>query len=71
MGCDPSTLDEYSTIPNMEKVYNDARLPHAELNDYKTAFEKEFFQVVNLLRQNPNKMVRYVRKHAYSSACTD
>ena len=50
MGCKPSTLDEQSTIPNMEKMYHDARLPHPELNDYKTAFEKEFFQVVNLLR---------------------
>jgi len=52
-------------------MYNDARLPHAELNDYKTAFEKEFFQVVNLLRQNPSMMVRYVKQYANSSACTD
>ena len=50
MGCKPSTLDDQSTIPNMEKMYHDSRLPHPELNDYKTAFEKEFFQVVNLLR---------------------
>ena len=43
MGCKPSTLDEQSQIPNMEKMYLDSRLPPAELNDYKTAFEKEFF----------------------------
>ena len=55
----------------MEKMYLDSRLPHAALNDYKTTFEKEFFQVVNLLRQNPAMMIRYVKQYSASSACTE
>ena len=69
MGCKPSTIDENSTIPNMEKMYNDARLPHPAMDDFKTAFEKEFFQVVNLLRQNPSMLIRFVKTYAASSAC--
>ena len=71
MGCKPSTIDENSTIPNMEKMYSDARLPHPAQDDCKTAFEKEFFQVVNLLRQNPSMLIRFVKTYAASSACQD
>ena len=43
MGCNPSNLSDKSSIPNMEQMYNDARLPHAGMESYKQTFEKEFF----------------------------
>ena len=52
-------------------MYVDSRLPPAVMNDYRTAFEKEFYQVVNLLRQNPQMFVRFVKQYSASTACTD
>ena len=40
-------------IKEMAVQYKDKRLPYPELTAYKTNFEKEFFMVVNLLRDNP------------------
>jgi len=54
----------------MEKMYSDARLPHPAIKDFKNPFEKEFFQVVNLLRNNPAFLVRFVKQYAASSSCT-
>ena len=51
-------------------MYIDARLPHADNESYKQKFEKEFFQVVNLLRTNPNFFLRFVKQYASSNLCT-
>ena len=40
-------------IPNMSVTYYEKRLPRAELNSYKTDFERDFYMVVNLIRDNP------------------
>ena len=69
MGCKPSSLTNNSEIPNMEQMYSNARLPHAEMGHYKNPFEKEFFQVVNLLRNNPAQFVRYVKQFSASPSC--
>ena len=42
-------------------MYNSKRLPKAELNSYKTEFERDFFMVVNLLRDNPMSFQNYVK----------
>ena len=54
MGCNPSTLSNKSQIPNMENRYRDARLPHPDVTNYKNEFEREFYMLVNMLRDNPN-----------------
>jgi hypothetical protein len=59
--CQPNNLNSGSSIPNMQVMYSDARLPLAEMNNYRTAFEKEFFQIVNLLRVNPESFVKFVK----------
>jgi len=43
MGCNPSSMANNSLIPNMEKMYSDARLPHPDMIDLKNPFEKELF----------------------------
>ena len=41
------------TIDDMDNVYKRKRLPHIDLDQYKTQFERDFFMVLNLLRDNP------------------
>ena len=50
MGCEPSSLGTKQQIPDLDTMYANARLPHPEIKDYKLAYEKEFFQIVNLIR---------------------
>ena len=45
-------------------MYLDARLPHAAAIDCKTPFEKEFFQIVNLLRNKPDYFVKFVKQYS-------
>ena len=42
-GCAPSDLNGGTKVPNLETMYGDARLPHPDMNNFKTEFEKEFF----------------------------
>ena len=66
MGCKPV---KDSAIPNMSNTYTDARLPHPPLGSYRSDFEKEFFMIVNLMRNNPSKFVRHVKNYEASSLC--
>jgi len=61
MGCNPSNLNAKSQIPNMDNRYRDSKLPHPEVTNYKCDFEREFFMLVNMLRDNPSFFVPYVR----------
>ena len=45
-------------------MYQDARLPWPDMDDYKNDFEKEFFMVVNLVRNNPQQIMRNVKNFA-------
>ena len=36
-------------------------MPHPNVDDYKSNFEREFFMVVNLLRDNPSSFGKYVK----------
>ena len=64
--CEPTNLDMQSKIPAMEQQYKDKRLPHPKADDYKSPFEKEFFMVVNLLRENPVSFSKYIKEFVAS-----
>ena len=44
----------------MAIIYKDKRLPHINLDAYRTEFERDFFMVVNLIRENPISFQSYV-----------
>ena len=54
----------------MDQMYLDSRLPLADGSDYKNEFEREFFQIVNLLRSKPSYFVRFVKQYSSSNLCT-
>ena len=54
-------------IPNMDVKYQSMRLPHAELTAYKTQFEKDFFMVINLMRDNPLSFQTFVKNYVAKS----
>ena len=41
----------------------DKRLPMPELTSYKSDFERDFYMVVNLLRDNPLSFQNYVKNY--------
>ena len=47
----------------MAAQYKDKRLPHPELNSYKTEFERDLFMVINLLRENPLSFQTYIKAY--------
>ena len=53
----------------MKNMYMNARLPHAPMDAYKVEFEKEFFMIVNLMRNNPSSFVRHIKHYEASSLC--
>mmetsp|Transcript_26473 Transcript_26473/g.33034 ORF Transcript_26473/g.33034 Transcript_26473/m.33034 type:complete len:193 (+) Transcript_26473:68-646(+) len=71
MGCNPSNLGSACEVPNMENKYKDARLPHPNRENYMNEFEREFFMLVNMMRDNPNSFMPYVRKYATSPLCSN
>ena len=71
MGCQPSDLSVKQGIPNMEKRYQDERLPQPSVHDYKTDFERDFFMMVNLMRSNPLSFVTYVKAYATQASCSN
>ena len=71
MGCNPSTLASKTLIPNMENRYRDARLPYPDVQNYKNDFEREFFMLVNMLRDNPNSFVPFIKQYALSPLCSN
>ena len=60
--CEPTGLDAKSKIPAMDQLYKDKRLPHPKADDYRSEFEKEFFMIVNLLRENPASFSKYIKE---------
>ena len=38
-------------------------MPHPDLTAYKTIFERDFFMIVNLLRENPLSFQTYVKTY--------
>ena len=53
-------------IDNMDKIYKERRLPHIDLDQYKTQFERDFFMVLNLLRDNPQSLQNQVKNYVAS-----
>ena len=41
--------------------YANKRLPPAEMSSYRSEFERDFFWVINLLRDNPLSFQNYVK----------
>ena len=50
-------------IPEMESQYKDKRLPVPDLKAYKTPFERDFYMVVGILRDNPLSFQNYVKNY--------
>ena len=65
MGASCSNPAQQNTleIKEMAAQYKDKRLPQPELSSYKSDFEREFFMVVNLLRDNPLSFQNYVKNY--------
>ena len=53
-------------IENMTELYKQKRLPHIDLDAYRTEFERDFFMIVNLLRENPMSFQNYVKNFVSS-----
>ena len=51
--CACADADTKIEIPNLVAQYTAKRLPVVEMNAYKDDFERDFFMIVNLLRDNP------------------
>ena len=47
----------------MANSYREKRLPHADMKAYKTEFERDFFMVINLLRENPLSFQTHVKNY--------
>ena len=47
----------------MVEIYKNKRLPSIDLEMYKTEFERDFFMVVNLLRENPLSFQNYIKNY--------
>ena len=45
----------------METLYSNSRLPDLPKSTYRAQFEKDFFMVVNLLRDNPLSFQTYIK----------
>ena len=65
MGATCTNPDQQDTvnIKEMAAQYKDKRLPVPELTSYKTDFERDFYMVVNLLRDNPLSFQNYVKNY--------
>ena len=50
-------------IPDMENYYRSQRLPEVPSSAYRTDFERDFFMVVNLLRDNPLSFQSHIRNY--------
>ena len=71
MGCNPSNLGTTSQMANMESRYKDARLPIPDVANYKNPFEREFYMLTNMMRDNPNSFVPQVAQYALSAHCSN
>ena len=65
MGASCANPDQQDTIhiKEMAMQYTQKRLPPAALSSYKSDFERDFYMVVNLLRENPLSFQNYVKNY--------